>query len=454
MIYMKSILIIEDDLTFSHLLKVWFTKKNYIVRTTTNFSDAKKRIFEELPEVVICDLRLPKVNGITILEWIKSKYPDIVVIMMTGYADIQSAVTSIKLGAYDYISKPFNPEELFDKINEASKQKTPQKESKKKEKITDKISTVNESNFEKNYIKGSSKAYQQLYDFVDLVAPTNLIVLIRGESGVGKEHVARMIHEKSKYASGPFVTVDCGVISKELAASDFFGHIKGAFTGAIDNKTGYFMSANKGTLFLDEIGNLPVNIQVQLLRVLQENKFKQVGSEKEIEVDIRIITATNEDVDFAVNNGYFRGDLYHRISEFIIDVPSLRDSKNDIQLYLRHFLKVSNSVLKKNILDYTPEALDILTEYEWPGNIRELKNIVCRLTLIATGDYITKEIIPDHFRSKLSKKIALPINEEEKLRIENALRISINNIPKAASILGIDTKTLFVKLKLYDLLNG
>ncbi|HRZ96754.1 MAG TPA: sigma-54 dependent transcriptional regulator [Paludibacter sp.] len=451
---MKSILIIEDDLTFSHLLKVWFTKKNYIVRTTTNFSDAKKRIFEELPEVVICDLRLPKVNGITILEWIKSKYPDIVVIMMTGYADIQSAVTSIKLGAYDYISKPFNPEELFDKINEASKQKTPQKESKKKEKITDKISTVNESNFEKNYIKGSSKAYQQLYDFVDLVAPTNLIVLIRGESGVGKEHVARMIHEKSKYASGPFVTVDCGVISKELAASDFFGHIKGAFTGAIDNKTGYFMSANKGTLFLDEIGNLPVNIQVQLLRVLQENKFKQVGSEKEIEVDIRIITATNEDVDFAVNNGYFRGDLYHRISEFIIDVPSLRDSKNDIQLYLRHFLKVSNSVLKKNILDYTPEALDILTEYEWPGNIRELKNIVCRLTLIATGDYITKEIIPDHFRSKLSKKIALPINEEEKLRIENALRISINNIPKAASILGIDTKTLFVKLKLYDLLNG
>lgn len=450
---MKSILIIEDDLTFSHLLKVWFTKKNYIVRTTTNFSDAKKRIFEELPEVVICDLRLPKVNGITILEWIKSKYPDIVVIMMTGYADIQSAVTSIKLGAYDYISKPFNPEELFDKINEASKQKTPQKESKKKEKITDKISTVNESNFEKNYIKGSSKAYQQLYDFVDLVAPTNLIVLIRGESGVGKEHVARMIHEKSKYASGPFVTVDCGVISKELAASDFFGHIKGAFTGAIDNKTGYFMSANKGTLFLDEIGNLPVNIQVQLLRVLQENKFKQVGSEKEIEVDIRIITATNEDVDFAVNNGYFRGDLYHRISEFIIDVPSLRDSKNDIQLYLRHFLKVSNSVLKKNILDYTPEALDILTEYEWPGNIRELKNIVNRLTLIATGDYITKEIIPEHFRTKHSKKVDYPLNEEEKLRIENALRIS-NNIPKAASILGIDTKTLFVKLKLYDLLNG
>lgn len=451
---MKSILIVEDDLTFSHMLKAWFTKKKFNVRTASSLSETKKKFIESIPEIVICDLRLPKDSGLTILEWIKSKHPNTVVLMMTGYADIQSAVTAIKLGAYDYISKPLNPDELFNKINEAIPQKETEKTSRKKSEIAEKQTLPNVKNIENVYVKGTSESFKKLYDFVDLVAPTKLTVLIKGESGVGKEHIARMIHEKSEYSSGPFVAVDCGVISKELAASDFFGHIKGAFTGAIENKTGYFLSANKGTLFLDEIGNLPVDIQTQLLRVLQEMKIKQVGSEKDIEIDVRVLTATNEDIDFAVNNGYFRSDLYHRISEFILDVPSLKDCKQDLPAYLHHFLNVSNRLLNRKIVGFTPEALEILINYEWPGNIRELKNIINRLTLISQGEYINEEVIPDHFKQKPVNKENNILDINEKERIEEALKLSSNNVLKAASILGIDIKSLYVKLKLYNLIYG
>lgn len=440
---MSSILIVEDDLTFSRILKAWFAKRDFEVYTAANGSEVRKRIEENVPDIVICDLRLPGENGISILEWIKKQYPKIVVIMMTGYADIRSAVIAMKLGAYDYISKPFNPEELFLKINEAI---TPKVE--KKSNVSEKKEEIPTTDF----VRGTSEAYKILYDHIDLVAPTKMSVLICGDSGVGKEHIARMIHEKSERASGPFVAVDCGVISKELAASDFFGHVKGAFTGAIGNKMGYFVQADKGTLFLDEIGNLPVDIQVQLLRVLQEKKIKLVGSEKEIDVDVRIISATNEDIDFAVNNGYFRSDLYHRISEFILCVPALHDCKEDIPVYLTHFLNKSNQFLNKNVLGFTPEALDILTNYDWPGNIRELKNIINRLTLITTGELITADIIPDHFKSAKPLQ-TLNDSHEEKERIENAMRFAKNNIVKAAEILEMDTKILHNKIKLYKIFN-
>ena len=287
------------------------------------------------------------------------------------------------------------------------------------------------------------------YEYIDLVSPTKLSVLITGDSGVGKEHTARFIHQKSDRAEGPFIAVDCGVISKELAASDFFGHVKGAFTGAIGNKTGYFLRADKGTLFLDEIGNLPVDIQAQLLRVLQEKKIKPVGSEKEIDVDVRIITATNEDIDFAVNNGYFRSDLYHRISEFIIQVPSLRESKQDLKQFFDFFLKESNQYLNKNVLGFTPEALEILTNYEWPGNVRELKNIINRLTLLTSGEYISEDIIPQHFKVHQPEDNSL--NEAERRKIEEALSITKNNLAKAADILNIDAKILYNKIKQYKI---
>lgn len=438
---MKSILIVEDDLTFSRILKAWFARRSFDVDTAENGSQVRKKIGESTPDVVICDLKLPGENGISILEWIKKEYPSIVVIMMTGYADIQSAVMAMKLGAYDYIPKPFNPEELFIKINEAFEPKE-----------TKKTQTDVHLEVESKYIKGTSEKYQKLYEMMNLVAPTKLSVLINGESGVGKEHIAREIHEKSEFASGPFLAVDCGVISKELAASEFFGHVKGAFTGAIGNKNGYFVQANKGTLFLDEIGNLSVDIQMQLLRVIQDKKVKPVGSEKEIEVDVRIITATNEDIDFAVNNGYFRSDLYHRISEFILQVPELRECKEDIPSFLNHFLKESNQYLNKNILGFTPNAVEVLTNYDWHGNIRELKNIINRLTLIATSDYIDSDIIPEHFKEK-PKAMKLLVDDEEKERIENAMKIARNNLSKAADILDMDTKILHNKIRLYKISN-
>lgn len=440
---MKSILIIEDDLTFSRILKAWFARRGFDVDTAENGSQVRKKVCESIPDIVICDLKLPGENGISILEWIKKEYPRVVVIMMTGYADIQSAVLAMKLGAYDYIPKPFNPEELFIKINEALEPKPIKNVGANSETIS------TETN---NFVRGTSESYNKLYDMMYLVAPTKLSVLINGESGVGKEHVAREIHDKSENASGPFLAVDCGVISKELAASELFGHVKGAFTGAIGNKTGYFVQANNGTLFLDEIGNLPVDIQIQLLRVLQDKKVKPVGSEKEIEVDVRIITATNEDIDFAVNNGYFRSDLYHRVSEFILNVPPLRDCKQDIPLFLNHFLKEANTLLNKKLLGFTPQAMEILTNYEWPGNIRELKNIINRLTLLSTEDYISDEIIPEHFKNSATT-LKLSINEDEKERIEDALKIARYNLSKAANILDMDTKILHNKIKIYKISN-
>ncbi|MGC3978845.1 MAG: sigma-54 dependent transcriptional regulator [Paludibacteraceae bacterium] len=441
---MKPILIVEDDLTFCRMLKAWFVKRKFEVDTAVNGSEVRKKMRETLFDLVICDLRLPGENGLSILEWIKKEYPQTIVIMMTGYADIQSAVMAMKLGAFDYIPKPFNPEELFIKLNEAFNQNNSTVKSKTN-------SSVQTSEGGNQIVIGNSALYKKLYEHAELVAPTKLSVLIGGESGVGKEHVARMIHQKSTRADGPFVAVDCGVITRELAASDFFGHVKGAFTGAITNKSGFFLNADKGTLFLDEIGNLSVDIQTQLLRALQEQRIKPVGSEKEIEIDVRIIAATNEDIVFAVNNGYFRSDLYHRISEFTIHVPSLKECKEDIPLFLNHFLGEANTSLNKEILGFTPEALDILVNYNWTGNIRELKNIINRLTLIAHGDYITADIIPEHFKSE-SNIFILQENEEEKMKIVDALRITKNNLSKTAEILNTDTKILYNKIKLYKII--
>lgn len=444
----RSILIIEDDITFSKMLQAWFTKREYKVTAAGKASEARKRIKEEVPDVVICDLRLPEEDGITILEWIKSNYPKVVVIMMTSYADIQSAVSAIKLGAYDYISKPFNPEQLFMKINEAFSE-----EEELQEEVIGAVAEKKPS-ASGNFVQGTSENYQKLYEYVDLVSPTKLAVLIKGESGVGKEHIARMIHEKSAVASGPFVAVDCGVLSKELAASDLFGHVKGSFTGALSDKIGFFVSANKGTLFLDEIGNLSIDVQTQLLRALQEKRIKPVGSEKEIKVDVRVITATNEDIEFAVDNGYFRQDLFHRICEFVLEIPSLRESREDIPAFLNHFLQVSNKTLRKKVQGYSPEALEILTNYDWPGNVRELKNIVNRLTLVETEKFISLKSIPDHFKTKKEQTVEELIqSQEEKKQIEDALKITQFNILRAAALLNIDTKKLYTKMKLYNISN-
>ena len=308
---MLSILIVEDDITFSLMLTTWLGKKGFVVISSSSVSDAKRRLGEEAFDLVISDLRLPDSDGIDLLKWLKSTHPSLPLIMMTSYAEIQTAVQAMKLGAADYIAKPLNPDELLGKIKELVhvEEKAPAR--------------VPVSSAPDLYIEGQSQAARQLYEHVRLVAPTDMSVLVTGASGTGKEYIARRIHEQSNRSKAPFVAVDCGAIPKELAASEFFGHVKGSFTGAIENKTGAFVAAQGGTIFLDEIGNLTYEVQVQLLRALQERKVKPIGSNQEIAINVRLISATNENLRQAIEKGDFREDLYHRINEFTIRIPYL-----------------------------------------------------------------------------------------------------------------------------------
>jgi two-component system response regulator HydG len=386
---MKNILILDDDVTLGLMLKTWLGKREYVVHTAIRVADAKKELERFKPDLVLSDLRLPDDSGISFLKWTKDIYPEVVFIMMTSYAEIQTAVESIRSGAHDYVAKPINPEELLNKIQAASS--VSQKETK-----PGRTSRTEKSSTENSYIKGQSLEYKKVYDYVDLVAPTNLSVFIKGESGVGKEHIARMIHDKSKRSGCAFIPVDCGVMNRELSASDFFGHIKGSFTGAISNKTGYFVEANGGTLFLDEIGNLSTDVQMQLLRVLQEKKVKPVGANKEIDVDVRIVVATNEDMEQSISAGKFRSDLYHRLNEFLIKIPTLEECKDDIPLFAHHFLAKANQEMEKNVIGFDEKTLHCLKTYNWPGNIRELRNVVFRLVLIAQTPTITFDLLPDN----------------------------------------------------------
>ena len=443
---MKDVLIIDDVVTLGLMLKTWFLKKNFQARTAINVSDAKKSIQEKKPDLIISDLRLPDGSGLDLIKWTKEHYNDIVIIVMTSYAEIQTAVECIRAGAYDYVAKPLNPEEILKKIQDL--------EGAKEKKASQSFSSFGASIQKTGFIRGNSPEYKKVYDYVDLVAPTNLSVFIKGESGVGKEHIARMIHEKSNRASGPFIPVDCGVMSKELSASDFFGHIRGSFTGAIHDKKGHFEEANKGTLFLDEVGNLSVDTQMQLLRVLQEKKIKPVGANKEIPVDVRIVTATNEDMDNAIASGKFRSDLFHRLNEFMIQVPTLEDCREDIALFAYHFLQMANKEMNKNVTGFDEDLMELFLSYHWPGNIRELKNVVFRLTLVAQEETIKvdllRETIPDIYYHEHSSD---PDSSEmqEKERIKEALKKADNNKSKAAELLKIDRKTLYKRMSLYNI---
>jgi two-component system response regulator HydG len=368
------------------------------------------------------------------------------IIVMTSYADIQTAVECIRAGAYDYVAKPLNPEEILKKIQTL--------ENPEEKRANPPHSSLNIMNHNIGFIQGNSAEYKNVYEYVDLVAPTNLSVFIKGDSGVGKEHIARLIHEKSQRAAGPFVPVDCGVMSKELSASDFFGHIRGSFTGAIHDKKGHFVEANKGTLFLDEVGNLSVDTQMQLLRVLQEKRIKPVGANKEIPVDVRVVTATNEDMDKAITSGKFRSDLFHRLNEFMIRVPTLEDCQEDISLFAHHFLQMANMEMNKDVIGFDEKTLELFQSYDWPGNIRELKNVVFRLTLVTQEQIIKadllKETLPDIYDYKHSESLK-PKETEEKERIKEALKKANNNKSKAAELLEIDRKTLYKRMSMYNI---
>ena len=438
---MLSILIVEDDITFSLMLTTWLGKKGFVVRSSSSVSDAKRKLGEEAFDLVISDLRLPDSDGIDLLKWLKSTHPSLPLIMMTSYAEIQTAVQAMKLGAADYIAKPLNPDELLGKIKELVyvEEKAPAR--------------VPVSSAPDLYIEGQSQAARQLYEHVRLVAPTDMSVLVTGASGTGKEYIARRIHEQSNRSKAPFVAVDCGAIPKELAASEFFGHVKGSFTGAIENKTGAFVAAQGGTIFLDEIGNLTYEVQVQLLRALQERKVKPIGSNQEIAINVRLISATNENLRQAIEKGDFREDLYHRINEFTIRIPDLKERKEDLLLFANHFLDLANSELQKDIIGFDNDTMQLFQSYSWPGNLRQMKNVIKYATLLATGQYITRKELPEELTENLSShtNIQLKNVEHERDLIRKALQECGNNKTRAAQLLGIDRKTLYNKLKIYQL---
>ena len=436
---MTSILIVEDDITYAMMLKTWLGKQGFNVASASNIARAQKYIEAENVDLILSDLRLPDRDGTDLLRWLAERDLPVPLIIMTGYADIQSAVQAMKLGARDYVAKPVNPAELLKKIQEALQTARPQ-------------ATPTAPSPASDFLEGESDAARQLYNYVRLVAPTNMAVLINGASGTGKEYVAHRIHQLSKRANHPFVAIDCGAIPKELAASEFFGHVKGAFTGALADKTGAFVEANGGTIFLDEIGNLSYEVQIQLLRALQERKIRPVGSGKEIPVDVRLISATNENLEQAIEKGAFREDLYHRLNEFTLRIPPLKDRREDILLFANFFLDQANREMDKQLVGFDDRACRLLLDYAWPGNLRQMKNAIRRATLLATGKFITPAELSDLPETGTSIA-ALPLRNEEteKQHILEALRQTGRNKSRAAQLLGIDRKTLYNKLKLYGI---
>lgn len=459
---MAKILIVEDDLAFGTMIQAWLKKKGFEVEKATSVKAALDLLEEDNKrDLILSDLRLPDHDGLTLLKWTQKHNLSIPFIVMTSYAEVQNAVLAMKSGATDYIAKPFPPDMLLDKIQEAihsNSRGTPignsssiPASSQTAKNQAETAAKVKENNVPK-YIEGKSEASKRLYDFVSLVAPTPMSVLILGASGTGKEYVAHRIHELSQRAKKPFFALDCGAIPKDVAASEFFGYVKGAFTGAEQDKKGAFEMANGGTLFLDEMGNLNYEVQVQLLRALQERKIRPLGSTKEIDIDIRLVCATNENLAQRVVEGKFREDLYHRINEFTIYMPELKDRGSDLFLFADLFVKQANQELGKNVEGFDKKASEMIAFYNWPGNLRELNNVMKRATLLARGSHIGVAELEQSI--VLTQPIGpLPLHDEqtELQRIENALKAAGGNKSKAALLLAIDRKTLYNKMKKYGI---
>ena len=439
----RTILIVEDDIAFGMMLESWCKKNNFQAILLSQVKQAKKEIFQKNIDLVLTDLRLPDGDGIMLLAWIKEQKPELPVIIMTGYAEIPSAVASIRLGALDYLEKPINPSILKEKIEQAWN--TP----------SIKTPPVVEKKSLSSIVYGKSAASREMHRYIDLVAPTRMSVLLLGESGTGKEYAARLIHGQSPRKDAPFIAVDCGSLSKELAPSELFGHLKGSFTSAIADKKGVFEEAYGGTVFLDEIGNLSYEVQVQLLRSLQEQQIRPVGAAKDIKVDVRIVAATNEDVQTAILEGRFREDLYHRLNEFSIQIPSLSERIEDIPVFVEYFLKEANKELNKEVKQVSPAAMQILMKYGWSGNLRELKNVIRRATLFAQTNEITADNLPLLSFSSTKKEddnLDLALHrDDEKQQITLALQKANGNKTRAAHLLKIDRKTLYNKMHLYGI---
>ncbi|MGC4036617.1 MAG: sigma-54 dependent transcriptional regulator [Chitinophagaceae bacterium] len=483
---MAKILVIDDDRDICSLLNRFLTRKGYAVTENYKGKTAIDYLKENKPDLVLADFRLEDMDGTQLLQRIKEIYPEMPVIIITGYSDIKTAVEIMKAGAFDYVVKPLLPDEILMTIQKglttsrgegAVATDTPAQKTATPSEQTKKDANPN------GYIFGDTPEFKKILQQIRLVGPTNYSVIIYGESGSGKEAIANEIHRLSKRSNKPFVAIDCGALSKELAASELFGHEKGSFTGAIGTKTGSFELANGGTIFLDEIGNLSYDIQISLLRVVQERKMRRVGGVKDIELDVRIIIASNERLWEQTKTGKFREDLYHRFNEFSIDVPPLRERKNDIMLFANHFLTQTNEELSKQVKGFSPEVEEIFRNYIWYGNLRELRNVVKRATLLSEGSLIEARYLPfeisnynklqfensagpdtapaDQASPLHTRKAGINFSEtnlkaaaldvEYEMIIEALKKCNFNKT-KAAKLLNIDRKTLYNKMMQYQLL--
>lgn len=470
---MKRILIIDDDMDMCQLLSRFLQRKGFDTATATNGNKGIAAFRDGQFDLVLCDFRLGDKEGVEVLKEIKQINHAVQVIIITGYSDIKMAVEVIRQGAFDYITKPLVPDEVLDLVNRALNTAVSDNAVAAKNGSAAKRAASTPDNTTQ-FLVGKDPGIQQMYEQIKMIAPTNYSVIIYGESGTGKEVVAKTIHVNSDRKDKPFVALDCGTLSKELAASEMFGHVKGSFTGALSDKEGMFETANGGTLFLDEVANLSMDVQVALLRVIQERKFKRVGGNKEMTTDVRIIVASNENLKEAYMAGKFREDLYHRFNEFSIHIPPLRNRQADIPLFAKFFLEQTTQELNKRIDGFEDDVMQLFLEYNWPGNLREFRNVVRRAGLLTTGGLVNKNVLPWEI---ISGPVVMPANNstaatytaapQERIQVPvaalkdaaasaeyeaimNVLKQVNFNKTKAAEILKIDRKTLYNKIKNFE----
>jgi len=465
---MPIILIIDDDKDICIVLSKFLAKNNYQVNVAHTGEEGLRQLRATDFDLVLCDYRLPDLSGIELLQKIKILNAAAAVIIITGYSDVKTAVETFRYGANDYVTKPLYPDELLVTIRETiSKNRTRLGVQPVGPEPARPEARRSNNNFTTNdFIVGKSANSLMVQKHIELIAPSDMSVVIYGETGTGKEYVAQSIHKLSQRASYPFVAIDCGALPKELAGSELFGHLKGSFTGAVSDKQGSFEIANGGTIFLDEIGNLSYENQVKLLRVIQERKIKRIGATKDTSIDVRIITATNENLPKSVKDGKFREDLFHRLNEFKIQLTPLRERKEDILFFSDFFLQKANQALNKDVKEFSPDVKNYFTNYHWYGNLRELNNVVKRAVLLTTGDVVQPDSLPQEIIQAggfardsegtmtieenvgLLKSIAWTA---ERQAIIDVLEKVNYNKSKASELLNIDRKTLYNKLKLYNI---
>ena len=451
-----NILVVDDEPGMREFLEIMLSKEGYNVKVASNGGEAIEMLDKEEYDLAIVDIQMPGLNGIDVLKSSRENHPDTTVIMITAFASHESAIDAMKLGAYDYITKPFKIDEIKLVISKSLDKKNLEEENTRLKKEL-------ETKYGFENIIGSSNAIKQIFALISRVSELKVNVLITGESGTGKELVARAIHYSGNRSEGPFIPVNCGAIPETLIESEFFGHAKGAFTGANKDKKGLFEEASGGTIFLDEIGDLPLHLQVKLLRVLEEKKVRPLGKTEPVDVDVRVISATNKNLEQEISMGQFREDLFYRLNVIKISIPSLRERKEDIPPLAMHFVNKYAQEMNKNIKSISIDALEELEKYHYPGNVRELENIIARCVALETSDVVKRDSLPKlptdteyidlSDTINASDSIDSVLGDVEKQIIENALKSSRGNKTEAAKMLGITLRSLRYRLakhRIYD----